>query len=207
MPAYRSEAEAEIRQEVVAMLREMIPGCRIIHEINAESFGNRIDVLAVGVDRIAAVEIKSKKDKLDRLPAQAAAMVKIAHESYAAYHEKFLDDDGHGFMTPPQCIRYGSVRTWVYPKAKRNGFHEIGETWLRAKTKAKCLPNGAIMMLWRDELHDACRSLGVKGVAKLDRVAAADELRYRLTGEQLTKLVCATLRARICPEADPPIKE
>lgn len=206
MPAYRSEAEAEIRQEVVAMLREMIPGCRIIHEINAESFGNRIDVLAVGVDRIAAVEIKSKKDKLDRLPAQAAAMVKIAHESYAAYHEKFLVNV-MGNLYPPDCVRKSRLMSWVYPRVERDGYFDIGATWRRAGNKNKCLPSGAIMMLWRDELHNACRDLGVKGVAKLDRLAAADELRYRLTGEQLTKLVCRVLRARDCPEADPPIKE
>lgn len=206
MPAYRSEAEAEIRQEVVAQLRGMIPGCRIIHEINAESFGNRIDVLAVGVDRIAAVEIKSKKDKLDRLPAQAKAMRSVAHESYAAYHEKFLITK-FGVMYPPDCVRLAPLTSWVYPKADRRGYTDIGATWRRAKNKSKCLPSGAIMMLWRDELHEACRSLGVKGVAKLDRLAAADELRYRLTGEQLTKLVCSTLRARICPEADPPMKE
>lgn len=48
MPAYRSEAEAEIRVEVVALLRRQMPGCRIIHEINCAVWGpNRIDVMAV----------------------------------------------------------------------------------------------------------------------------------------------------------------
>ena len=56
MPAYRSSAEGEIRVAVVERLREMMPGCRIIHEINAASFGNRIDVLAVGEKSLAAVE-------------------------------------------------------------------------------------------------------------------------------------------------------
>jgi hypothetical protein len=44
---------------VVGHLRQLRPGCRIIHEINASSFGNRIDVLAVGESDLIAVEIKS----------------------------------------------------------------------------------------------------------------------------------------------------
>ena len=34
MPAYRSSAEAEVRDAVVARLREIRPDARIMHEIN-----------------------------------------------------------------------------------------------------------------------------------------------------------------------------
>ncbi len=91
MPAYRSSAEAEIRDAVVARIRKQRPGARIIHEINVSTYGpNRIDVLAVDRAEIIAVEIKSAKDKLDRLPAQIAAMRGAAHRVVAAIHEKFL---------------------------------------------------------------------------------------------------------------------
>ncbi|MBD8555536.1 NERD domain-containing protein [Rhizobium sp. CFBP 8762] len=205
MPAYRSNAEAEIRIAVVERLRAMIPGCRIIHEINAESFGNRIDVLAVGEDRIAAVEIKSAKDKLDRLPDQVKAMRQVTSFVYAALHEKFLSNTGSGFY-PPDKAR-GAV-TWVYPKAERSGYVDCGTEWHEVSgwnKPARCLPHDAIHVLWREELHNVCRSLGIKSVAKLTMGEAIDQIRWRMTGEQITKLICATLRARNCVEADPPI--
>lgn len=205
MPAYRSEAEGEIRTEVVKRLRELIPGCRIIHEINVESFGNRIDVLAVGNSEMAAVEIKSKKDKIDRLEAQAKAMRSISNRVFLALHEKFLINNSRGFYPPDIPNRFSST-FWIYPIQDRPGYIECGAEWRdgksRHKKEVKNLPRDAIFMLWREELHDACRALGLKGVAKMTMAQAADELRWYLTGEEITRLVCAKLRARKCVEAD-----
>lgn len=67
-----------------------MPKARIIHEVNAASFGNRIDVLAVDHAEVVAVEIKSEKDKPDRLPAQLTAMMGVAHHVIVALQEKFL---------------------------------------------------------------------------------------------------------------------
>lgn len=205
MPAYRSEAEGEIRTEVVKRLRELISDCRIIHEINVESFGNRIDVLAVGRNEIAAVEIKSKKDKLDRLEAQANAMMTVSNRVFIALHEKFLVCNHGGFFPPEIPNRFAST-FWIYPIQERPGYVECGQEWRDGKSwrgrELKNLPRDAIFMLWRDELHDACRALGLKGVAKLTMAQAADELRWRLTGEQVTRLICSKLKARKCVEAD-----
>ncbi|WP_292173967.1 hypothetical protein [Mesorhizobium sp.] len=85
MPAYRSSAEADIRDAAVAKIRQRRPNARIIHEINVSSHGpNRIDVLAVDRAEIIACEVKSAKDKLDRLPAQVASMFGAAHHVIAA---------------------------------------------------------------------------------------------------------------------------
>lgn len=205
MPAYRSSAEAEIREPVVARLREIVPGCRIIHEINATGFGNRIDVLAVGKDRIAAVEIKSAKDKLDRLPAQIEAMRGVTNDVFAALHEKFLDATSIGAM-PPEAARRATV--WVYPRSERKGHVDCGLDWNRFdrwKKPVRNLPATAINILWRDELHAICGALGVRGVSRLDMRQAADEIVWRMTGEEVTKAICRGLRARECVEADPPI--
>ncbi|WP_181408224.1 NERD domain-containing protein [Pararhizobium mangrovi] len=207
MPAYRSSAEAEIREPVVARLREIIPGCRIIHEINASSFGNRIDVLVVGEDRIAAVEIKSERDKLDRLPDQVRAMKRVAHRTFAAVHEKFLKD-AHGQAFPPKEARHATV--WVYPRVGRVGHVDCGIDWHDRDKWLKrnlCLPSDAIWMLWRDELHEICRSMGVRSVAKMTMEEAIDCIRWHKNGAEITRLVCATLRARKCVEADPAIVE
>lgn len=206
MPAYRSEAEAEIRVEVVKRLREIIPGCRIIHEINAASFGNRIDVMAVGEDRIAAVEIKSAKDKLDRLPKQIKAMNTVAHHVFAALHEKFLEDNRHLGPMPPDEARNAVV--WIYPRANRGRNIEVNTEWAskeRWAMRKHCLPSGALGMLWREELQAICAGLGLKGVSKLNMPEAQDAILWAMTGQELTRTICATLRARKCVEADPPI--
>lgn len=206
MPAYRSSAEAEIREPVVARLREIVPGCRIIHEINATGFGNRIDVLAVGKDRIAAVEIKSAKDKLDRLPAQIEAMRGVTTEVFAALHEKFIEDNKHVGAMPPDAARHATV--WIYPRAERKGHVDCGVEWNRFdrwKKPVRSLPATAINILWREELHAICDCLGVRGVSRLDMRQAIDEIRWRMTGEQITKAICRALRTRECVEADPPI--
>lgn len=205
MPAYRSSAEADIRAPVVERLRAMIPGCRIIHEINASSFGNRIDVLAVGVDRIAAVEIKSEKDKLDRLPDQIKAMKRVTRSVFAALHEKFLDDS-HGDAMTPDAAR-GAV-VWIYPKKHRPGHVECREDWRERSHWTKptfCLPSESIWMLWREEMHAILRPLGLKGLSKFDMDESVDRIRWNMTGAEVTRAICATLRTRKCVEADPPI--
>lgn len=209
MPAYRSEAEGEIRTEVVKRLRQLIPGCRIIHEINVESFGNRIDVLAVGERELMAVEIKSKKDKLDRLPNQVRAMNSVSNHVFIALHEKFLEGRPDGIFFPPKA-GLGRAISWIYPIKYRPGHVEVGEEWRAASWRPKkrlCLPHDALTMLWRGELQNACRAAKIKGAGSMNMHDAADALRWRFTGEQITRLICATLRARECVEADEPIME
>jgi len=209
MPAYRSEAEAEIRGPVVEHLRQMIPNCRIIHEINACGFGNRIDVLAVGLSEIAAVEIKSEKDKLDRLPDQIKAMQGVAHRVYAAIHEKFLTQSHHSDdVYPPEQASRAIV--WVYPKAERKGHVECRTDWKVCgwnDRRKSCLPDAAIHILWREELQAICRALGVPRAGSLVMEDAIDAIRWQMTGEQITREICRALRARQCPEADAPISD
>lgn len=174
MPAYRSPDEGEIREAVVARLRTMMPKARIMHEVNAASFGNRIDVLAVDEAEIVAVEIKSKKDKLDRLPAQLEAMKGVAHHVIVALHEKFLvekptnqwaahtERDGKFYRAalPEVVDRLGSkVVPWVYPLRDRSinagGYNDY--LWLAPKPVfADVLPSGALDMLWQAELVTMC---------------------------------------------------
>jgi hypothetical protein len=209
MPAYRSAAEAEIRGAVVEHLRQIRPNARIIHEINAGSYGNRIDVLAVDVAEIIAVEIKSAKDKLDRLKDQIAAMQNVAHIAVAALHEKFLrrDNPNHpDWAWPPKDAE--KAITWVYPRSPRGGHFECGETWVsfgwhRSKQN---LPPGSLMMLWRAELHAICARHAIAGGKGATMERAADLIRWNMTGSQITHEICATLRARKCIEADPEIE-
>lgn len=221
MPAYRSSAEAEIRNTVVAHLRQHRPNSRIMHEVNASSFGNRIDVLAVDRAEIIAVEIKSEKDKLDRLPDQMKAMRSVAHHVRAALHEKFLspercnaraahfERDGEYYLgVPPQIVGWGGA--WIYPLRRRAltpNWHDDLATWhLPDPAMQQPLPSGGLGMLWAAELREMCGIFGVSAGSKATMEQRSSALRWQLSGRDLTLGICAALRARNCIEADPPIE-
>jgi hypothetical protein len=192
MPAYRSDAEREIRDAVVSRLRQIRPSARIMHEVNASGFGNRIDVLAVDHSEIIAVEIKSAKDKLDRLANQAAAMKRCAHHRIAAVHEKFDQREVR------KALGWGET-IWFYPADTAH--------WPEPRlAPATPLPPTAIDMLWRDELLAMCGKFGVCIPRRATMGAMIPALRWQLTGRQLTLGICATLRARSCIEADSAIE-
>jgi hypothetical protein len=221
MPAYRSDAEAEVRVAVVDRLRRLRPDARIMHEVNASSFGNRIDVLAVAPAEIIAVEIKSAKDKLDRLPDQLEAMRGCAHTVIAALHEKFLveqrtrarasmiERDGEHFaLVRPDVAPFGG--TWIFPEQRRSpaGWHDDLYPWSEPDHAIQQpLPAKAIDMLWRDELLAMCARFGIRVPKRPNMRVMVNALRWQLTGRDLTRGICAALRERVCIEADPPIIE
>jgi hypothetical protein len=222
MPAYRSSAEADVRSAVVARLRERRPDARIIHEINVSTYGpNRIDVLAVSRSEIIAVEIKSAKDKLDRLPKQIESMRGCAHTVIAALHEKFLvekpanrgsahyERGGSYFYGAPPSLQPRPDEFWVFPELKRN-MHEDGwchlAPWqMPAAMFAAPLPAGALDMLWREELAALCGALGAPYGRKSNMAEMVATLRWHCNGQELTEGICAALRRRECTEADPAI--
>lgn len=228
MPAYRSSAEAEVRDAVVARFRERRPHARIIHEINVSTYGpNRIDVLAVDRAEIIAAEIKSAKDKLDRLPAQIDAMRSVAHHTIVALHEKFLveqstnkwaahyERDGQLYLRAlPDGLRRGRCEYWVYPEARRTimGVVEGGIDSLAvwrfpaARMETTC-PEAALRLLWRGELSALCGALRVSVGRRADMASMIAALRWHCTGRELTHGICAMLRARRCVEADPEVIE
>lgn len=225
MPAYRSAAEAEIRNAVVARIRKHRPNARIIHEINVSSHGpNRMDLIAVGAAEIIAVEIKSMKDKLDRLDAQVRSMKGVAHHVIAAIHEKFLvehqthedarhytRDGRHYLRTLPDHWDH-NVKAWVYPERRRclepTWPHDDMASWRFPDPEFESpLPASAIDLLWRDELYNLCGALRVSASRRTNMTEMVRLLRWHCTGKELTRGICAMLRSRTCVEADPAIHE
>lgn len=230
MPAYRSAAEGEVRDAVVARLRECRPNARIIHEINCSNNGpNRIDLIAVDRAEIIAVEVKSAKDKLDRLDAQVESMRKMAHHAIAAVHEKFLvehrtnaaaahyERDGEFYLkTLPEGLHLHSshCKAWVFPEIRRairsvaeGGLDPLASWRFPERKLDEPLPAGALDILWRDELYEFCGALRVPASSRADMGAMRSALRWSCTGKELTRGICAMLRARRCVEADPEIVE
>lgn len=211
MPAYRSAAEAEVRDAVVARIRQHRPNARIIHEINASDFGNRIDVLCVDTAEIIAVEVKSAKDKLDRLPAQIKAMRGAAHHVIAALHEKFLVPPKwphiEGTVVSPDEAKGATV--WAFPEAGSEAGRTYGcAAWGMPRLAIDAaLPQDALRILWRDELYALCGQLRIAVGRRATMPEMSRLLRWHCTGAELTRGICAALRARRCVEADPEISE
>ncbi len=90
----RSSAEVEIRDAVVARLRELLPSARIVHEFNVDEGMNRVDVAAIGRDRMVFVEIKSERDKPHRLARQLHAFGPRCHALILTAHEKWFESPG-----------------------------------------------------------------------------------------------------------------
>ena len=220
MPAYRSSAEGEIRDAVVDRIRKHRPNARIIHEINVSTYGpNRIDLVAVDTAEIIAVEIKSAKDKLDRLPAQIASMRNVAHHVIAAVHEKFMTlehpaneksshfsrDGKFYYRTLPDDLRW-KCTNWIYPERVRaaDPSYDFEWRWEIPKPAIQSpLPEAALSMLWRDELEALCNKLRVSIGRRSTMETMANALRWHCNGRELTLGICESLRRRQCVEADP----
>ena len=211
MPAYRSAAEAEVRDAVISALRILRPSARIIHEINAGTWGpNRIDVLAVDRSEIIAVEVKSAKDKLDRLPDQIKSMSAVAQHVIAALHEKHLVSIDNpkcpDIKKAPKQAR-GAV-VWCYPEAgtERGRSYGVAQWEKPAFMPKNCLPPGSLNFLWRDELFRACKDLGVAAKSTTTRPSMMNAINWNCTGQQISWAICAALRRRPCVEADPSVE-
>ena len=220
MPTYRSPDEAEIRDEVVALTRKSWPNARIIHEINASGQGsNRIDVLAVDLKNIAAFEIKSKKDKLDRLQKQMTAMNLVTRKSYGVIHDKFFEDrttnkhnpnswkgkDGQHWMKhfpPIQGVRTSNI--WRYSE----GVIDLNWNWRSPYPDLsiqESLPYTALGILWAAELRDMCGRLRIGLGKRPNMETCRNAITWYASGKEITEGICQQLRMRQCIEADPAI--
>ncbi|MEM9845533.1 MAG: NERD domain-containing protein [Pseudomonadota bacterium] len=211
MPAHRSEAEALIRNDVVAKLRRIRPGARIMHEVNIASGQNRVDVMAVDRAEIIMVEIKSERDKLDRLPEQVASMECSAHHVIAALDRKFMPDIDSLSRPRLEGLPYDLIYWW-HPGARDMAeAHHPAFTWREpdvADSLQVALPIGALSLLWRDELAALCAELRVPAGARANMSQMCAALRWMASGREITLGICRELRRRDkCAEADPPIEE
>ena len=200
----RSAAEQEIRDAVVAKLRRTLPSARIIHELNVYGSGsNRIDVAAVTRDQVYAVEIKSERDKLDRLAAQVKAFSAAAHHCIVVAHRKFFDDTPYKDGRPRLAWPHEYYRhLWCYPDPPPGegcGFYR----WtVPGPTLSAPAPRDAMHMLWADELTEIAERLSI-GIGRRATIETKiDLIAHHATGKEITLAVCRALRTRAFAEAD-----
>lgn len=182
-----SAAEERIRVKAETCLRQIFPTARIIHELVLRQGGVRIDLAAVTHDRLICVEIKSERDVLTRLPEQVAAMKLVCDTFRVCVADRHID-------------KVRDIAGWT---------RSVSETELdtpayrlmsleRDALEGVCNAPARLDMLWADELRLIA---GAKGARWFCIRAASDSK----TGGDIRRAVCAALRARAFPRADPAI--
>lgn len=216
-----SVAEERIREKAVAALRRARPDARIIHELVLRQGGERIDLAAVWPDGMILAEVKSEKDTLTRLQAQMRAATALECEVWLCLAEKWREpvkvlqqhDEG-GEWRPLMADGRQVGQTWV-ARPNPSYIPELHRVEIRYETDDGLEPlrfgfrrardpilNGHVLlhMLWASEL---------RGIAGLGSRATRDQciahIRELFTGREIRRAVCAALRARTFPRADPPV--
>lgn len=185
-----SEAERHLRGLAVERLRGLMPEARIVHELNVENGTCRVDIAAVAPDRLVFVEIKSRKDTLDRLPDQVRTFVPACHRMAVCYASERWD-----VSTIYRAVNY---ETDVWPEDRREWW-TIGEKFKPPSTAAM------LNLLWRDELWHEAESAGFQPGRRESRSPLMHRLWNGLTGREVVAAVCRQLRARPFAEADPAV--
>lgn len=216
-----SADEEEIRDAVVARLRQIMPGARIVHELNVAGQGsNRIDVAAIGKQAIVAVEIKSRKDTLKRLDEQWEAFARCCHYVVVAAHEKHFvkhREPGWGDHAPTE-IRLNHPgfdrwerrnRVWRFPRPEREPHrYEAPWTFCPVKDVAKQPKASAMLgMLWASELRAECARHRLACDARRTMPVMVADMVWNMTGREICEAVCRQLRQRAFVRADAPIVE
>lgn len=189
-----SEAERHLRSLAVARLRHLLPDARIVHELNVEVGRCRVDLAAIAPTQLVFVEIKSRKDKLDRLAEQVRVF-------------------------SPACTRfaicYASER-WSYEAVtKAAGYDESRDLWPEDRPEWWTLregfkpPNASVMLnlLWREELYWEAVRANLQPHKRESRSPLMHRLWRALTGAEVVAAVCRQLRGRHFAEGDPPVTD
>lgn len=192
----RSEAEQELRDAVVARLRQLLPAARIVHELNTDGTGSRrMDLAAVGDCYVVGVELKSKWDTLARLEGQVTQFRKVCHRLIVALDEKHREarytDEFKALPTftvwnhpsPPMAWRLDTV--YLDPMAPQPRARDL------------------LGLLWHDELQFEMRKAGIAAAGNRETIIRAAA--WHLSGKDIVELVCRRLREREFAEADPRI--
>lgn len=183
-----SAAEERIRGKAEAALRFVYPDARIVHELVVKQGACRLDLAAITAHRLIIVEIKSEKDRLTRLSRQAQLARAVADGFTACVAEKHLK-------------KARDILGFSHVCSEEEITQEIAGAWFRREVMAGlCNSPARLQMLWADEL----RAVAVSG-PKASRGASILRASDGLPGAEVRRRVCAALRAREFPRADPPV--
>ena len=199
-PVNRSDEELAMRAMMDAEMRYLYPSARIIHELALRYCSNSIDLTAVTQDKIIGVEIKSSRDTLERLEKQITAFAPICSLVFVAVAPKHFDaaqsialrDDMPNVIVETCCAMTGRVVVdpfWMNNKSRRQ------RPWSYRQL-------GALRVA---ELHQIAFEHRLHCPSRHDLIV--DALCDKMTGNEVMRAVCDTLRRRVSPNvmSDEPI--
>lgn len=170
-----------IRDLLMARIRRESPGARLVAEMGVCQGVARIDLAAIG-HQLDGYEIKSGRDDLSRLPAQAAAYGQVFDRLTLVTSERHLQDAAEGL---PEwwglALVNGDART----------IEPVRLPVLNPNRDALAM----VRLLWRDEAVDALEPrLGRR--PRTPRMALWQQLVELTPPDELRDLVCRSLRER-----------
>lgn len=193
-------------------LRQALPEARVIHELAAN--GCRIDVAAVTQDRLYFFELKSERDKLERLPSQVKHFALCSHATFVVLHAKWFDRTPHsnGSARCASPLFDGShlVNIWAYPiNTAANTPQASFYDWLLPHQHPRVNASHPIAqrmlgLLHKPELLTVADLHGLRPVPTTNVHDLIETLALELTGRQVVRAVCQHLRQRRFAYADPP---
>lgn len=186
-PAGRSGEESKMRECIAAWGRKRWPDARVLHELCLGE--RRIDMLFVRERDIIGFEIKSSRDRLDRLRAQMVEYSRYVPEVWLAVAPRWSDHD--------EAHRWGN-RVIVDAAA---GSVDADGAWPPARRahRDELSINRLLELLWREEAARIAQRTDVIPGAVPTREPLRKilpMLSRLLTGNDILREVCAELRSR-----------
>lgn len=207
-----SDAELRIRAKAEALLRQVQPDGRIVHEL--EIGGVRLDLASISPERLILVEIKSERDKLDRLKNQVRWARSLGGEVWVCFAPKWRDAiklrcQSHDYSKPIKRDGYTSYEPnplYIRDLPRCQLLEETDEGFSgysrhSSDPRHDSYNSHALLnLLHKAELLTLAKPFGVKSRDTCpDLIRTAHE---NLTGGQVRRGVMAALRARDFWKAD-----
>lgn len=194
---WRAEHELALRKAMEDLLRQRMPDARICHEMVMGAREVRADVVAVGPDHIAAVEVKGEGDDVTRLLHQVGLYQLCVPEVW--------------MVISAEKRNAASLVRYLLPSVGLIVGHNLDPHW-RTKNDGAAVrfdieaepvprqPHPVMMaeMMWAQELANICNRTRIAVVksAKPPRAKMMTWLLDKLTVQDFLVECCTELRAR-----------
>jgi hypothetical protein len=193
--ANRSPEELEMRAALIPWGRARWPGARVLEVFSVG--GCRVDLAFVQASHIAAVEIKSSRDTLDRLTRQIEDFSGAIPEIWVATAPKWIgplhDREHPGYVNLPWAVGHVVVEAGVVSERIKYAHWEMPHS----ATVDEILTAPMLHLCHRAEMMAIAAAKGLTHKPRAPRRDLMRLLARGLTGDEIVAGACEQLRARV----------